>query len=98
MSSRKDALWRWWSKFDQVQQLSDIMSKSLMLLLDDYLAANPVDSSNRGSDQQVGFDEYIMHRAVTEVCCPLLARWRTLSSTRFCLPLSVGFLVASLRA
>ena len=64
MSSRKDAMWRWWSKFDQVQQLADIMSKSLSVLIEEYLAANPVHSHNA---KPIGFDEYIMHRAITDV-------------------------------
>ena len=73
MSSNKDSMWRWWSKFDQVQQLSDIMSVGLIVLIDDYLTAHPCsDGQKRGGQERiVGFDEYIMHRAVTEVSlCP----------------------------
>jgi hypothetical protein len=70
MSSRKDSLWRWWSQFEQIQQLSDIMSQSLKLLIDDYLASS-CDVHRRGGEQTLtgalGFDQYIMHRAITEV-------------------------------
>ena len=71
MTSKKDSLWRWWSKFEQINQLADIMSKPLSGLLDEYLAYQPQssDSQHRG-EQLVGFDEYIMHRAIAEVCRP----------------------------
>ena len=64
MSSRKQEMWRWWSKFDQITQLADIMAKTLAALIDDYLASSPVDSCTA---RPIGFDEYIMHRAVNEV-------------------------------
>ena len=64
MSSRKQEMWRWWSKFDQITQLADIMAKTLAALIDDYLASSPVDSYTA---RPIGFDEYIMHRAVNEV-------------------------------
>ena len=64
MSSRKQEMWRWWSKFDQITQLADIMAKTLAALIDDYLALSPVDSCTA---RPIGFDEYVMHRAVNEV-------------------------------
>ena len=77
MSSRKDSLWRWWSQFEQVQQLSDIMSQSLKMLIDDYLSS--ASDQRRGAEQTLtgalGFDQYIMHRAITEVRHPQGTCW-----------------------
>ena len=67
MTGKKDALWRWWSKFEQINQLAEIMSKQLSVLIDEYIAYQTADSQQHRGDQLVGFDEYIMHRAIAEV-------------------------------
>lgn len=61
MSTKKDAMWRWWSTFTQIQQLSDIMSRDLGVLIDDYLTSHSFDGHRKDLfEKVVSFDEYIM--------------------------------------
>ena len=53
----------WWSKFEQMENLAELLGKSISSLVDEYIAAAPVHSYRRNP---VGFEEYVMNRAAQD--------------------------------
>jgi hypothetical protein len=63
MATKRDGLRMWWSKFEQIENLAELLGKSISSLVDDYIAAAPVYKNRRSP---VGFEEYVMNRAAQD--------------------------------
>jgi hypothetical protein len=63
MATKRDGLRMWWSKFEQMETLAELLGKSVSSLVDEYIAAAPVHTQRRTS---VGFEEYVMNRAAMD--------------------------------
>eukprot|EP00281_Chroomonas_sp_CCMP1168_P027652 CAMPEP_0206246454 /NCGR_PEP_ID=MMETSP0047_2-20121206/19271_1 /ASSEMBLY_ACC=CAM_ASM_000192 /TAXON_ID=195065 /ORGANISM="Chroomonas mesostigmatica_cf, Strain CCMP1168" /LENGTH=289 /DNA_ID=CAMNT_0053671885 /DNA_START=243 /DNA_END=1109 /DNA_ORIENTATION=+ len=64
MATKRDGLRMWWSKFDQVVQLCEVMGKTVTKCVDDFVQLNPVDEFRH---VPLGFEEYLMRVASYEV-------------------------------
>ena len=63
MATKRDGLRMWWSKFEQMETLAELLNKSVSSLVDEYIAASPVHTHRRNP---IGFEEYVMNRAAME--------------------------------
>ncbi len=63
MATKRDGLKLWWSKFEQMENLAELLNKSVSSLVDDYISVCSAQTHRRSP---IGFEEYVLNRAAMD--------------------------------